>query len=55
MELRTTTLSENTAAVPNLLAEWGLSVLIETASALLALEFGGDFMFNNAGTKLELP
>ena len=40
MELRITTMSENTAASPNLLAEWGLSVLIETDEVNILLDTG---------------
>ena len=40
MKLSITTLSENTAARPNLLAEWGLSILIETDTASILLDTG---------------
>jgi len=40
MELRVTTLSENTAGRGGLLAEWGLSILIETDSANVLLDTG---------------
>jgi len=38
MELRITTLSENTAGGGNLLAEWGLSILIETDEVNILLD-----------------
>ena len=40
MALRITTLSENTAAMGDYLAEWGLSVLIETDDAMILLDTG---------------
>lgn len=40
MELRITTLSENTAGGGNLLAEWGLSILIETDGVNILLDAG---------------
>ena len=40
MTLRITTLSENTAAASYLLAEWGLSILVETATANVLLDTG---------------
>jgi len=40
MELRITTLSENTASMGNFLAEWGLSILIETDEANILLDTG---------------
>ncbi len=40
MKLRITTLSENTAAVGNMLAEWGLSILIETDTESVLLDTG---------------
>ena len=40
MVLRITTLSENTAGMPGLLAEWGLSVLVETGEAKILLDTG---------------
>ena len=40
MKLDITTLSENTAAAPNLLAEWGLSILVETDTANILLDSG---------------
>jgi len=40
MVLRITTLSENTASMPGLLAEWGLSVLVETDEAKILLDTG---------------
>ncbi len=40
MQLTITTLSENTAARGNLLAEWGLSILVETDSASILLDAG---------------
>ena len=40
MKLGITTLSENTAAIPRLLAEWGLSILVETDSVNVLLDTG---------------
>ena len=40
MRLSITTLSENTAAASNLLAEWGLSILVETDEANILLDAG---------------
>jgi 7,8-dihydropterin-6-yl-methyl-4-(beta-D-ribofuranosyl)aminobenzene 5'-phosphate synthase len=40
MELRITTLSENTAGMGEFLAEWGLSILIETDSLKILLDTG---------------
>ena len=40
MKLRITTLSENTAARDNLLAEWGLSILVETDNVNVLLDTG---------------
>ncbi len=40
MELKITTLSENTAARTNLLAEWGLSILVETDTVNILLDTG---------------
>jgi len=40
MKLHITTLSENTASVGNFLAEWGLSVLVETDDANILLDTG---------------
>ena len=40
MRLSITTLSENTAAAPNLLAELGLSILVETDEANILLDIG---------------
>jgi len=40
MPLRITTLSENTAAGGNLLAEWGLSILVETDTVNILLDTG---------------
>ena len=40
MKLNITTLSENTAGLPNLLAEWGLSILVETDEANILLDTG---------------
>lgn len=40
MTIRITTLSENTVAAPRLLAEWGLSVYIETDEANVLLDTG---------------
>jgi 7,8-dihydropterin-6-yl-methyl-4-(beta-D-ribofuranosyl)aminobenzene 5'-phosphate synthase len=40
LTVRITTLSENTAGMPRLLAEWGLSILIETDRANVLLDTG---------------
>ena len=40
MKLRITTLSENTAGAGNFLAEWGLSILVETDNANVLLDTG---------------
>jgi len=40
MELRITTLSENTASIGDFLAEWGLSILVETDEANVLLDTG---------------
>ena len=40
MKLNITTLSENTAATPDLIAEWGISVLVETDTANVLLDTG---------------
>jgi len=40
MKLRITTLSENTAAASSLLAEWGLSILVETDTVNILLDTG---------------
>jgi len=40
MKLSITTLSENTAGLPNLLSEWGLSILVETDEANILLDTG---------------
>lgn len=40
MELRLTTLSENTAGMGDYLAEWGLSILVETEEATVLLDTG---------------
>ncbi|MFC2051307.1 MBL fold metallo-hydrolase [Chloroflexota bacterium] len=40
MQLSITTLSENTASRSNLLAEWGLSILVETDSVSVLLDTG---------------
>lgn len=42
MEIKITTLTENTAARPGLLAEWGLSILVETDEETILLDTGGD-------------
>jgi len=43
MKLNITTLSENTAGVANLLAEWGLSILVETDEAIVLFDTGRSF------------
>ena len=40
MEMRITTLSENTAGMGNYLAEWGLSILVETDKVGILLDTG---------------
>ena len=40
MQIKLTTLSENTASVPGLLAEWGLSILVETDNYKVLLDTG---------------
>ena len=40
MTVRITTLSENTAGKGNLLAEWGLSILVETENTSVLLDTG---------------
>ncbi|GAG02763.1 unnamed protein product, partial [marine sediment metagenome] len=40
MEIRLTTLSENTARRGNFLAEWGLSILVETEDMSVLLDTG---------------
>jgi len=40
MPLRITTLSENTAGLPEVLAEWGISVLVETGDLKILLDTG---------------
>lgn len=40
MKISVTTLSENTVAGPNLLAEWGLSILVETEPVNILLDTG---------------
>lgn len=40
MQLRITTLSENTAARPGVLAEWGLSILVETEGLNILMDTG---------------
>ena len=42
MEIKLTTLSENTASMPGLLAEWGLSILVETDNYKVLLDTGLD-------------
>jgi len=50
MKLSITTLSENTAAAPNLLAEWGISILVETDAVNILLDTGQDISAShNAG------
>ena len=40
MSIRITTLSENTAGLPGLLAEWGLSILVETDNLKILFDTG---------------
>lgn len=47
--IRITTLSDNTAAMGNFLAEWGLSILVETPEATVLLDTGiGNSAVHNA-------
>ena len=49
MQLRITTLSENTAASPGVLAEWGLSILVETKGLNILMDTGASiFVPHNA-------
>ena len=49
MEIHITTLSENTAAIPGLLAEWGLSILAEVDGQKILLDAGlGNSTAHNA-------
>ena len=51
MKLRLTTLSENTANIGELLAEWGLSILIETDEVNILFDTGKSIsVSNNANT-----
>jgi 7,8-dihydropterin-6-yl-methyl-4-(beta-D-ribofuranosyl)aminobenzene 5'-phosphate synthase len=51
MPIRITTLSENTASRGDFLAEWGLSILVETEEGVVLFDSGkGCSMTNNAGT-----
>jgi 7,8-dihydropterin-6-yl-methyl-4-(beta-D-ribofuranosyl)aminobenzene 5'-phosphate synthase len=51
MGIRITTLSENTASIGDFLAEWGLSILIETDDTKILLDTGkGDSTVYNADT-----
>ena len=43
MRLRITTLTENTAGVPDLLSEWGLSFLVETDKEVILFDTGSSF------------
>lgn len=47
MKLDITTLSENTAGMGNCLAEWGLSILVETDVANVLLDTGKSISINN--------
>ena len=40
MPLRITTLSENTAGIPGVIAEWGLSVLVDTGELKILFDTG---------------
>src|SRR4030042_2443086 len=42
MEIKLTTLSENTAGMPGLLAAWGLSILVEADNYKVLLDTGPD-------------
>jgi 7,8-dihydropterin-6-yl-methyl-4-(beta-D-ribofuranosyl)aminobenzene 5'-phosphate synthase len=51
MAVRITTLSENTAGQPDLLAEWGLSILVEADGQRILLDSGQTTsLVHNAGT-----
>lgn len=51
MEIRITTLSENTANQGNILAEWGLSILVEAYGLKVLVDTGRSFSaVHNAGT-----
>jgi 7,8-dihydropterin-6-yl-methyl-4-(beta-D-ribofuranosyl)aminobenzene 5'-phosphate synthase len=51
MAIRITTLSENTASRGDFLAEWGLSILVETEKGVVLFDCGkGCSMTNNAAT-----
>jgi 7,8-dihydropterin-6-yl-methyl-4-(beta-D-ribofuranosyl)aminobenzene 5'-phosphate synthase len=51
MKIKITTLNDNTAGMGNFLAEWGLSVLVETAEATVLLDTGlGNSVVHNANT-----
>ena len=51
MKLRITTLSENTANMGEFLAEWGLSILIETDEVNILLDTGSTIsVCHNANT-----
>ncbi len=41
MKVKISTLTENTAASPGILAEWGLSILVQTEEAVVLLDTGG--------------
>jgi 7,8-dihydropterin-6-yl-methyl-4-(beta-D-ribofuranosyl)aminobenzene 5'-phosphate synthase len=41
MKVKISTLAENTAARPGILAEWGLSILVRTEEAVVLLDTGG--------------
>lgn len=55
MGINITTLSENTAAAPYLLAEWGFSILVETDDINILFDTGQSTSTGfNAGTRIQL-
>jgi len=52
MELRITTLSENAVGIGNLLAEWGLSILVEADGANILLDTGQSISLSHNADKL---
>ncbi|MFO7773042.1 MAG: MBL fold metallo-hydrolase [Dehalococcoidia bacterium] len=57
MSIRITTLTENTAGVTNLLAEWGLGILIEADGHRVLLDTGQNFSaaYNAVALGVDLP
>ncbi|MBP1707385.1 MAG: metal-dependent hydrolase, beta-lactamase superfamily, partial [Chloroflexi bacterium] len=52
MGVRITTLSENTAGQPDVLAEWGLSFLIEADNASVLLDAGASISIGQNADRL---